>query len=242
MLDGRNIILFDTRGFDENIRPDTETFELFVTWLKEHGWGRSYLDGLVYVHPIYRKVDELLQKRMRILERLLGQDPYKKLIIATSMWNYVTDDTAHILQDRIRAGVWENIQLQDVRVEKHGNDATSAQKIIKQLVETADQLRSEQRLSAKESTAFPIRFFRSSAGQELKGQLEGSIRELQEALTAHQKTRPKSWTSWRDWESCQENLHRWRSEEAMMRERLELRTQQLKRLNSTSVSVCIGGP
>ncbi len=233
----RQIVLIDTPGFDDDMRSDVEILEGIATWMaKRDLMKEQLLDGLIFLHPItLNRVGGSEWNRTRLLEKILGRHAYRRVIIATTMWDDLSnpDSAERRLQGRIRAGgVWHEMHSRGAKVERHNNNEKSAHNIIRKVVETADSLGKMEPLLHTELRRHKGRVVKTSAGRELKRQLEATIEQIEDALRVHEDNRPKVEEATR-----KENPEylAWRKEKSELDKRLLLRQQQLKKLGSMAV-------
>ncbi|KAK1754007.1 hypothetical protein QBC47DRAFT_385401 [Echria macrotheca] len=233
-FEGREIHLIDTPGFDHDILSNTEIVESIAIWMNERGFGtRPLLDGLVLFEPIsLHRANGAERRRVRLLEMLFGVDVWKRVVIATTMWDAVKD-TAFEMPESSVSVMWEHLCSRGAQVERHMNTSESAHRIISHVVQSADRGGRLELLLQTELRRAPERLSTMPAGKELRRQLEESVKELRETLVRHEHERP--WDSgWYGDREAQERFEEWSLEKWMMEKRLETRRQQLKRLNGLS--------
>ncbi len=241
-LDGRPVVLNDTPGFDDTVRTDIEILEGIGKWVAKQGFTKSQpLDGLILLHPIYvtHEFDSSMErKRIRLLESILGKDAYKRVVIATTMWGTLTceDDVKRDIDARWHKGVWDSFRKGGATITEHDNTSESAHRIIRSIIKRSDESERVEILLQKEMAKKSARFIETSAGKEVKGNLENEIRLIEDQLLDHRNQRPpdsyrksrntlERW-KWKEWEDEYNDLNK----------NLELRQVQLKRLNSFIVS------
>jgi Fe-S-cluster formation regulator IscX/YfhJ len=237
--DMRKIVLIDTPGFDDDVRSDVEILEAIAVWMaKRDGDGvkGQLLDGLIFLHPItLNRVGGSERNRTRLLEKILGRNAYKRVIIATTMWDDLRDPSSaqKRLDGRIKAGgVWNEMHSKGAQVLQHENNDKSAHKIIRNIVSKADKFGKMEPLLHTELKKHKGRVVKTSAGRELKKQLEEGIKQIVEALEVHRANRPKVDEGTR--RKNPEYLD-WCKERKDLERRLDLKQQQLKRLNTLTV-------
>lgn len=235
------MILIDTPGFDDDARTDLEILEDIGKWLVKEGYTKDHqLDGLILLHPItHNRVGGMERKRTRLLEKILGVDAYKRIVIATTMWDDLVNE--EVMNGRIQGrtgegGVWADMVKQGARICRHHNTHESAHEIIRHIIRTSDRVGKVKPLLQMEIIQSGGRVMETSAGRELKEQLEEDTSHIMSLLIDHKKERPpESWRktrdgiqrrAWKDWDQERQELTR----------KLEIKQAQLKRLNSLSVS------
>ena len=85
-LGDRNIVLVDTPGFDDDVRSDVEILGDIAKWLAQEGLITDRpVDGLILLHPATHTFSSGNEKkRKRLLESILGDDAYSRVVIATT--------------------------------------------------------------------------------------------------------------------------------------------------------------
>ncbi|KAJ2935877.1 hypothetical protein H1R20_g1218, partial [Candolleomyces eurysporus] len=87
-LDGRQIILFDTPGFDDTSRTETEILRIIASELEKQYPKGQTLDGIIYVHRISDfYVGGLAKTSLGIFRKLCGDSSLKNVVIMTNMWS-----------------------------------------------------------------------------------------------------------------------------------------------------------
>jgi hypothetical protein len=217
-----------------------EILETIVTWMANKGYLEKYkLDGLIMLHPItMNRVGGTERRRTRLLQKILGEHAYKRIIIATTMWEDMKSEEA--MQSRLEGrkaegGVWGELVGKGTRIVQHQNNQPSAHNIIRQIIKTSDKLGKLEPLLQTELKTNP-RVVRTSAGKEVKGEILKIIKQTKRDLKEHQRIRPL-----RPGKGCSDSTVRkewneWREEEKQLREMLDLQEFRLKRLNSLFVS------
>jgi len=240
-LDGRDIVLIDTPGFDDDVRSDVQILEDIARWLSKKGYMKeNLLDGVIFLHPItLNRVGGSERKRTRLLEKILGSSAYNRVIIATTMWDDLRSQEAvdMRLEGRLKVGgVWHEMCSKGATIARHTNDPESAHEIIRKVIRISDNLGKVQPLLQEELKVTRGRVNETSAGKELRHQLEGDVRLIKQQLEKHDEDRPPP-SYKRDKDMAHRNEWKeWHKERKMMKDRLELREEQLKRLGSMVVS------
>lgn len=234
-------MLIDTPGFDDDVRTDVEILEAIAKWMAKKGYmGGQLLDGLIFLHPItLNRVGGSERKRTRLLEKILGPNACKRVIIATTMWDDLRSE--QIVQSRLEGrmsagGVWHDLCSNGATLVRHDNDRDSAQRIIQMIIEKSDKLGRVEPLLQTELKKNAGRVGDSSAGRELKHQLETDIKLIRRQLEDHEQYRPPA--SYRKGKNSEHKSEwkEWHEQRREMRDRLELREQHLKKLGSLVVS------
>jgi len=263
------------------MRSDVEVLEDIARWMTKKGHLRQkLLDGLIFLHPItLNRVGGSERRRTRLLEKILGPGAYKRVIIATTMWEVLSAD--YNVERRLRGrtgagGVWHDMTFQGASLLKHSNTRESAHRIIQMIVDMADRSGVVETQLQIELRTNKNRINDTAVGRELKSQLEMDIALLKQELAEHRRNCPlplsprqqhsrkrpprqgngrKTAREKRGAEDNQRGENKvddiqrkeerseqkkemddWRMVEREINDRLENRTQQLKRLDGLGVS------
>ncbi|KAK3299903.1 P-loop containing nucleoside triphosphate hydrolase protein [Chaetomium fimeti] len=237
-LDGRTVVLIDTPGFDDDTRSDVEILQDIVKWLADKGYLKKYrLDGLIMLHPItMNRVGGTERRRTRLLQKILGEKAYERIIIATTMWDDMKSEDA--MQSRLdgrkaAGGVWAELVGKGTQIVRHQNNQESTHKIIRKIIKTSDRLGKLEPLLQTELEINP-RVVTTSAGKEVKSEILKSIKKTRKDIKEHQQTRPQ-----RPGKRCSDATIRrewkeWREDERLLDEKLDMLEFRLKKLNSLS--------
>ncbi|KAK0623864.1 P-loop containing nucleoside triphosphate hydrolase protein [Immersiella caudata] len=238
MPDGRKIILIDTPGFDDDNRSDVEILEGIAKWMSQRGYlKRHRLDGLILLHPItVHRVGGTERRRTKLLQTILGEKAYNRIIIATTMWEQL-NPSGDIMerQEERRRDLWSDLVNQGAQIREHYNNRDSAHRIIQEIVHISQRCGKLEPLLQTELTGNP-NVIETTAGRTVKQQLLKDIKLSKSLLKEHELNRPERLSKRErkerkeEWEAWSE----WRDKKAMLEERLDIHQVRLKRLNSLS--------
>ncbi|KAG8718280.1 hypothetical protein FRC09_012903 [Ceratobasidium sp. 395] len=87
-LEGREIQLIDTPGFDDTNVSDTDILDRIGTFLKMSHNENQLLSGIIYMHRITdNRVGGVSRRNFKVFRELCGKDALKNVIITTNMWH-----------------------------------------------------------------------------------------------------------------------------------------------------------
>ncbi|QRW07086.1 50S ribosome-binding GTPase [Ceratobasidium sp. AG-Ba] len=87
-VNGRNIVLFDTPGFDDTELSDTEILRRIATFLTDSYKNGSKLTGILYFHRITDiRVGGISRRTFSVFRNLCGNDSLSNVLIVTNMWS-----------------------------------------------------------------------------------------------------------------------------------------------------------
>lgn len=243
-LDGRRVTLIDTPGFDDDRRSDVQILEAIFRWMTKKGYLRHHLlDGLIFLHPVtLNRVGGAERKRTRLLEKILGPKAYKRVIIATTMWEDLKSDdiaTTRLGGRTNEGGVWGELCTKGATMMRHDNTQESAHNIIRNVIETSDKYGKVRSLLEDELVRDKGRVVGTSAGKELKDRIQEELDLLKEHREELRKERPpkppktedqgkrdKKWVEWK----------KWRQEMVDLDKSIKQKELDLKRLDTMVVS------
>ncbi|KAG8738085.1 hypothetical protein FRC10_007296 [Ceratobasidium sp. 414] len=87
-VDGQNVILFDTPGFDDTHLSDTEVLKRIAAFLVESYEQGYKLTGIIYLHRITDiRFGGISRRTFSVFRNLCGQDSLSNVVIVTNMWS-----------------------------------------------------------------------------------------------------------------------------------------------------------
>jgi GTP-binding protein EngB required for normal cell division len=87
------IVLVDTPGFNDTTRSDLEILRLIADWLKQTYERGIKLTGILYLHRISdNRMPGTPLRNLRMLGKLCGTEPAKRVIFVTTMWDKISPD------------------------------------------------------------------------------------------------------------------------------------------------------
>lgn len=140
-VDGREVILVDTPGFDDGQRTDAQILNLLAEWLKTTYDANTYLNGLIMLQQA--NADRFTgseQTRTRMFEMICGPDAFEHVVIATTMWDKIkTDDLPQwrelVRQRKADQRFWGDMCSRGAEVVEHNNTQQSALSIVRKLMQ-----------------------------------------------------------------------------------------------------------
>ena len=240
---GHPIVLIDTPGFDDDSRSDVEILEELAAWMARDGHLKhKQLDGLILLHPItVLRAGGAERKRTRLLKNILGAQAYKHIVIATTMHEHLSSeaDIAERVDGR-RQELWGDMVEKGTKLVKHSNTKESADGIIRMVIEISGKAGKLRSLLQDELAKDP-RLIETTAGKDVKVQLEAEISKITKQLQVHRGKRPRKKPQKRDKSQTGVALRRewrdWREDQKELEEKLDMLQFRLKRLNSVSVGL-----
>jgi len=132
-LDGRRVRLFDTPGFDDSNKPETEILRIIGFELEKQYRQDERLHGVIYVHRISDpRVSGSTKANFDIFKKLCGDKSFKNVIIVTNMWSRVTEEEANFRTEHLESNLFKEIMEKGAHI-MHNNHNTvkSAHEIMR---------------------------------------------------------------------------------------------------------------
>ncbi|KAM7183492.1 GTPase IMAP family member 4 [Naviculisporaceae sp. PSN 640] len=240
-LDGRTIVLIDTPGFDDTNRNDVDILEHIAKWLAKQGFSkRQPLDGMILLHPItdFHFDSSLEKRRTRILQKILGKNAYKRVVVATTMWEFLVKDMESEVDKEIsrrwsqRGGVWDEFRQGGAHLTKHFNTPASAERILRIIIRASEEAERASILIQEELAKRNMKFTETTLGEELTSLLDHDIKFITDLLLDHRKQRPPDWYQSSSNEDWRNEWERWHAENQDLKRVLEQLNKQRRGLNS----------
>jgi hypothetical protein len=138
-VEGKEVILLDTPGFDDTYRSDADILNSIADYMKEAALERVHLSGLIYLHSIHDvRMTGSSMSNMRLFRALCGDENLKKVVIATTKWELtepkVGDNRFEELKDSGPNGVWSAYIAEGAQVCKVKDNTASASALISKLL------------------------------------------------------------------------------------------------------------
>jgi hypothetical protein len=154
-----DLVFVDTPGFNSATqkRSEGDILKMVADWLKStyvfivvdnHGSGVIFryrsdikLSGLLYFHRISdnRVVAGTPLKNLRMYEELCGRNAYQNIILATTMWDEVDDETGETREEELRSKYWRPMLDRNSTTSRFMRTRESAIALIDPLIDAANK-------------------------------------------------------------------------------------------------------
>lgn len=142
-INGINVALLDTPGFDDTHRSDAEMLEDVATWLAATFEQNILLSGVIFLEPVNTtRVSGSEHRRIRLFEKICGKHAFSNIVIASTMWSSVSQwpssrrKVRDLMKQRLKTpDFWGHMTLHGARYEEHADTKASAHKIIRMLLD-----------------------------------------------------------------------------------------------------------
>jgi len=188
-IGNENVYLVDTPGFSDTNFSDTEILRRIAVWMKATYDDGFLLSGIIYLHRI---IDPRMEgpslKNLRMMRKLCGKNSLKNVILATTMWEKVTNDEGKMREAELKALFWKDMIEGGSTVSRiltqHGNDACNLVKSMLKNKPTSTRLQEELHSGkslVQTDAGAEIRVEIAKLEQKLKAEHRAEIAELEAA-------------------------------------------------------------
>jgi len=183
-INGREVCLIDTPGFDDTHRSDADILSTIANWVQQANHERKHLSGIIYFHRIVdTRMEGSSMKNLRMFRELCGEKNFSNVILCTTMWDKVEEEEGRRREQELESKetFWGSLVSRGAQVMQHrGPDLTaSARKIAESLIQKDTiVLQLQEELDKNGSLSD------TSAGRLLTGAIEGIKEKHQEEMAA----------------------------------------------------------
>jgi len=180
-INGREVRLIDTPGFDDTHRSDTDILSTIANWVQQTNNERKHLSGIVYFHRIVdTRMEGSNMKNLRMFRELCGEKNFSNVILCTTMWDKVDEEEGRRREEELKSKetFWGSRGAQVIR--HRGPDfTTSARKIAESFIQKDTiVLQLQEELDQNGSLS------NTSAGRFLTSEIEDIKKKNQEEVAA----------------------------------------------------------
>ncbi|KZP03910.1 hypothetical protein FIBSPDRAFT_443279 [Athelia psychrophila] len=87
---GRKVVLFDTPGFDDTTKSDTDILKMIAIFLTTYHQDGVKLAGVIYMYNINGvRMSGIATRNFRMFRKLCGDESLKNVVIVTNFWSQV---------------------------------------------------------------------------------------------------------------------------------------------------------
>jgi hypothetical protein len=199
------------------------------------------LDGLIFLHPItLTRAGGSELNRTKLLEKILGPHAYNRILIATTMWDYVTSED--LVSERLETrfapgGVWHELRKQGALYMRHENTRQSAHDIVRRIISITDQFGKPKTLLETELKEKQGHVVQTSAGKTLEARIQEEIKVLQQQILKNLEQRPPGSYKNDGDPRHKKEWKRWNRDQRDLKTQLVEKEQELKKLQNIVVSI-----
>ena len=134
---GTKVVLIDTPGFDDTFLKDGDVLKEVATCLQLTYESNMKLTGIIYMHRIADpRMNHGGMRNLAMFRKLCGPDPMKNIILATSFWSKVTEETGIEREHQLRTKpeFWKEMIEEGAQMERIGDTKDSNLALVGKLV------------------------------------------------------------------------------------------------------------
>ncbi|KXJ96522.1 P-loop containing nucleoside triphosphate hydrolase protein [Microdochium bolleyi] len=107
-INSRVVRFVDTPGFSDTHLSDTEVLQMIADYLATAYKQGVKLSGIIYLHPISdTRVTHHSTKNLEMFRYLTGEKNLKNVVLATSMWDKVTEEEGARREQELKDKFWK---------------------------------------------------------------------------------------------------------------------------------------
>ena len=134
-INGQTVRFVDTPGFSDTNLSDTEVLQLIADYLAVAYKQEMKLSGIIYLHPISdRRVTHHTTKNLDMFRKLTGEKNLQCVVLATSMWDKVTEEEGVKREDELRGKFWKLLLAMGAKTARHSGTPESSRRIASMLL------------------------------------------------------------------------------------------------------------
>ncbi|KAG8731937.1 hypothetical protein FRC11_001479 [Ceratobasidium sp. 423] len=183
-IDGQDIILVDTPGFDDTELSDTDILKRITAFLTSTYQEGYKLTGVIYLHRISDiRVGGVSRRTFQIFRGLCGQETLSNVLIVTNMWSNppTTKEVRNEKQLRENSKFFQPAIAAGARmVRRPYKNSESAHDIIRMLLDKPPVAMKIQRQIVDEGEGFYTTDAAMALGEELAQMKQRHLTEIEE--------------------------------------------------------------
>ncbi|KAJ0331020.1 hypothetical protein COL922a_012073 [Colletotrichum nupharicola] len=133
-IDGRNVHLIDTPGFDDTELEDSDILMRIAGYL-----GPSIrLSGIFHLHPVNsRRMGGVATRNLELFRNMVGQDNMRNIKLITKMWNDVEHAQGEKHLEELTRDFWNETVAAGAQVDRCRDAAQDGLRIIQSVLRTS---------------------------------------------------------------------------------------------------------
>ncbi|KAF8811587.1 P-loop containing nucleoside triphosphate hydrolase protein [Phlegmacium glaucopus] len=176
-----DIVFVDTPGFDHTNKTDIEILKMVADWLKSTYQKDILLSGLLYCHRISNtQMAATSVKHLRIFEELCGKNALQNVILVTTMWDEVDEDSGKLAEEMMKTKYWNKMLERNSTTGRFLGTRESALHLLLPFIDAANKRTSL--LLQQEMVDMKKKLTETSAGRQLFARAERMVRKRQEVI------------------------------------------------------------
>lgn len=137
-LDGRQISLIDTPGFDDTTKSDFDVLNTIATFLAQSYKQGTKLAGIIYLHRVSDvRMGGISTRCFRMFRELCGETTFKNIVIVTNMWDQVSQTVGNAREAELASDTlfFKPVLDKGAQLLRHNNTADGAKNILRHIIE-----------------------------------------------------------------------------------------------------------
>lgn len=180
-LDGRNVVLIDTPGFDDTTKSDTDILRMIAAYLATTYESGRRLAGVIYIHRISDfRMGGISTRNFKMFRELCGDSTLKNVVIVTNMWGQVSEEVGEARERELASDdlFFKPVLDKGAKMLRHDNTVPSAQNILRHLLNNHPLPLQIQRELVDQGKDI----LETAAGEELNRELTAQLKKHQEEM------------------------------------------------------------
>ena len=134
-LEGRQITLLDTPGFNDTKRTDTEILSEIAIFLDETYKTKQLLSGIIYLTPIIAtRMTGSSVRNLKIFEELVGPNAFQNICLVTTMWDRLANRSeGEAREEDLCQNFWGHFIHKGASIARSFGDRNSALSIVRRV-------------------------------------------------------------------------------------------------------------
>lgn len=138
-VQGREVILLDTPGFDDTYKCDTETLRTILAWLKLSGLKSTLLSGLIYMHRITDdRVTGTMAMNLNVVKELCGEQAAKNIMLTSARWEEASSKNEQTRfeakENQLKTNYWKVMIVKGAKIARYNRTRKSALDIVNRII------------------------------------------------------------------------------------------------------------
>ncbi|KAL8669218.1 MAG: hypothetical protein Q9168_006189, partial [Polycauliona sp. 1 TL-2023] len=150
-IDGVEVALVDTPGFNNPARSDADILTDITTWIKDHLGGQTMVTAALYLHSIETKrLHGSASRNFSLFRTLVGRESMPNVGLVSTHWDVVLKDDAIDREADLASTDWSIMLASGARKYRLYNDVNSAQRMMGDMLRSQPKFIQIQKEMAKE--------------------------------------------------------------------------------------------
>ncbi|KAF4985278.1 hypothetical protein FGRMN_11242, partial [Fusarium graminum] len=180
---GRQVVLVDTPGFNDNNLSDREVLERISGFLASMYQKKMYLNGIIYMHRITdNRLGGSGKKNIMMFKRLCGDEFYPRVALVTTRWEELERQQVGVSRENeliSNDAWWGHMHKKGSKLIRHKNCQGSALEIVEKLLQSAGH---ETLAIQRELVDEHKDLIKTGAGREVNKELEEATKRYEEDI------------------------------------------------------------